>query len=204
MNRIGLRGTVCGLLLAAVMHLAGTPGWAVETSAIEVKVVVKVSDRAKAADSLVQSAERLDGYFTQKTGEGVVLRIPASGLKPLLANADQLGQVIDRQLGREDLGEELLRKKAVLKAKTEAQHQYLALLDQADTEGALSVEKELILLVAEIETLKGQLRHLQDRIAFARVEVRFEYRDRSAPVPDGSSSFAWLNTMNLIDLLEEF
>lgn len=204
MNRIGLRGTVCGLLLAAVMHLAGTPGWAVETSAIEVKVVVKVSDRARAADALVQSAERLDGYFTQKTGEGVVLRIPASGLKPLLANADQLGQVIDRQLGREDLGEELLRKKAVLKAKTEAQHQYLALLDQADTEGALSVEKELILLVAEIETLKGQLRHLQDRIAFARVEVRFEYRDRSAPVPDGSSSFAWLNTMNLIDLLEEF
>jgi hypothetical protein len=58
--------------------------------------------------------------------------------------------------------------------------------------------------VAEIETLKGQLRHLQDRIALARVEVRFEYRDRSAPVPDGSSSFAWLNTMNLIDLLEEF
>jgi hypothetical protein len=204
MKRIGLRGTVCGLLLAAVMLLAGTPGWAVETSAIEVKVVVKVSDRARAADALVQSAARLDGYFTQKTGDGIVLRIPVSGLKPLLAEADQLGQVIDRQLSREDLGDELLRKNAVLKAKTEAQHQYLALLDQADTEGALSVEKELILLVAEIETLKGQLRHLQDRIALARVEVRFEYRDRSAPVPDGSSSFAWLNTMNLIDLLEEF
>jgi hypothetical protein len=204
MKRIGLRGTVCGLLLAAVMHLAGTPGWAVETSAIEVKVVVKVSDRAQAAEALVQSAARLDGYFTQKTGDGIVLRIPVSGLKPLLAEADQLGQVIDRQLSREDLGDELLRKNAVLKAKTEAQHQYLALLDQSDTEGALSVEKELILLVAEIETLKGQLRHLQDRIALARVEVRFEYRDRSAPVPDGSSSFAWLNTMNLIDLLEEF
>jgi hypothetical protein len=204
MKRIGLRGTVCGLLLAAVMLLAGTPGWAVETSAIEVKVVVKVSDRARAADALVQSAARLDGYFTQKTGDGIVLRIPVSGLKPLLAEADQLGQVIDRQLSREDLGDELLRKNAILKAKTEAQHQYLALLDQADTEGALSVEKELILLVAEIETLKGQLRHLQDRIALARVEVRFEYRDRSAPVPDGSSSFAWLNTMNLIDLLEEY
>jgi hypothetical protein len=204
MKRIGLRGTVCGLLLAAVMLLAGTPGWAVETSAIEVKVVVKVSDRARAADALVQSAARLDGYFTQKTGDGIVLRIPVSGLKPLLAEADQLGQVIDRQLSREDLGDELLRKNAVLKAKTEAQHQYLALLDQSDTEGALSVEKELILLVAEIETLKGQLRHLQDRIALARVEVRFEYRDRSVPVPDGSSSFAWLNTMNLIDLLEEF
>jgi len=204
MKRIGLRATMCGLLLAAVMLLAGTPGWAVETSAIEVKVVVKVSDRARAAEALVQSAARLDGYFTQKTGDGIVLRIPVSGLKPLLAEADQLGQVIDRQLSREDLGDELLRKNAVLKAKTEAQHQYLALLDQSDTEGALSVEKELILLVAEIETLKGQLRHLQDRIALARVEVRFEYRDRSVPVPDGSSSFAWLNTMNLIDLLEEF
>ena len=49
--------------------------------------------------------------------------------------------------------------------------------------------------------MESLMRH---RIAFARIEVLFEYRDRSAPVPDGRSSFAWLNSMNLSDLLEEF
>jgi hypothetical protein len=203
MKTMLLHATVCGLLLAALI-LSARPGWTGETSTIQARVVVKVNDRDQAADSLVRSAEGLKGFFIQKGRDGVILRIPAVGLKSLLADADRLGQVIDRQLEREDLGEELLRKEAALKAKTEAQLQYQALLDQADVDAALYVEKELIHLVAEIETLKGQIRHLKHRIAFARVEVLFEYRDRSAPVPDGISSFAWLNTMNLIDLLEDF
>ncbi len=193
-----------GLLLAGAVLLSGTPGWAGETSALRVTMVVKVSDRDKAADSLVHSTEKINGWFTRKAGDGVTLSVPAAETKTILSVAGKLGQVIDRQLQREDLGEVLLKKEAILKAKSDVQRQYLALLDQADTEAALYVEKELIKLVAEIETLKGQIRHMQHRIAYARVEVRFDYRDRSAPVPDGSSSFAWLNTMNLSDLLKEY
>lgn len=193
-----------GLVMALIAVLAAAPGWSAETSAVEIELVVKVNDRAQAADRLVAAARSRGGYFLQKARDAVILRVPSERVKPLVDDVGQVGQVVDRQLRRDDLGEALLRKEAALKAKTASQRQYLALIDQADTDAALYVERELTKLVAEIETLKGEIRRLRHRIALARVAVRFEYRDRSAPVPDGASSFAWLNTMNLTNLLEEF
>jgi hypothetical protein len=199
-----LRRALFAFWVVAAMAMAAPPGWAGEASAVKVRMVVKVSDRDKAADLLVRGVEKRNGYFLRKDKNGVTLRVPMQHLDVLVSEAGQQGQVIDRQLQREDLGKILLNKRAALKAKSEVQHQYLAILGQADTDGALYVEKELIKLVSEIETLKGQIRHLQHRMAFAHMEVRFDYSDRTAPVPDGRSSFAWLNTMNLSDLLKEF
>ena len=193
-----------GVCLAAVLLLTGTAVGAEETSAVQVQMVVKVSDRDHAAERLVAGAAALQGYFTRRARDGVVLQVPAEGLKALLADAGAVGQVIDRQWRREDLGGVLIELEAALKAKTEVQRQYLALLAQADTDAALAVEEELVRLTAEIETLQGRIRHLRHRIAFARVEVRFDHRDRPMPAPDGRSSFAWLNTLNLSDLLEDF
>ncbi len=199
-----LRWALLGFWALGAMATAAAPSWAGETSAVQLYLVVKVSDRDKAADRLVRGAEERNGYFTRKDKNGVTLRVPVQHLDALVSAAAQLGQVIDRRLQREDLGNDLLNKKAALKAKSEVQRQYLAILDKADTDGALYVEKELIQLVAEIETLKGQIRQLQDRTAFASMAVHFDYPDRKAPVPDGNSPFAWLNTMNLSDLMEEF
>lgn len=199
-----LRSAGWGLLLVSAALMSVTNAWAGQTSAVKVRMVVKVGDRQETADRLARSAEKNKGYFIQKSGQGITLRVPAAAVNTILSEAGQLGQVIDRQFQREDLGGALLQKEAALKAKSDVQRRYLALLDQADTEAALYVEKELIKKVAEIEALKGEIRFLRHRIAFARIEVQFQYRDRSAPVPDGGSSFAWLNTMNLSDLLEEF
>jgi hypothetical protein len=204
MKKTGIRIIQGGLLLLAFIFFADNLIWAQETSAVQVRMVVKVDDRDKAAENLVQHAEKIKGYFLKKAKHEVVLDIPAQRFKALLATAGQLGQVIDRHWQRQDLGEDILKMEAALKAKIEVQGQYLALLSQADIEAALYVEKELIKLAAEIETLKGRLRHLRHRISFARVEVLFDFRDRTAPVKDGRSSFAWLNTMNLSDLLKDF
>jgi len=95
----------------------------------------------------------------------------------------------------------LLSKQAALKARLATQKQYEALLKQANVDAVLYVEKELIQLIAEIETLKGTIRHLEHRIQYAQVQVAFEYIDRPAPATDGNSSFEWLNSMNLTDLL---
>jgi hypothetical protein len=190
------------LFCATLMNAAA--GWADQTSTVRVRLVVKVGDRQAAADALARSAEKSKGYFLDKSGQGITLKVPAAEVKKIATEAAQLGRVIDRQFEREDLGGILLEKEAALKAKSDVQRQYQALLDRADTDAALYVEKELIKLVAGIETLRGQIRFLRHRIAFARIEVRFQYRDRSVPVPGGRSSFAWLNTMNLSDLLEAF
>jgi hypothetical protein len=201
-NRLRSAALAISLLCAPLMIT--TAGWAGQASAVQVRLVVKVGDRQKAADRLVRSAEKSKGYFLEKSGKAVTLRVPAANVRKIMAEADKLGLVIDRQFEREDLGGALLEKEAALKAKSDVQRQYLALLDRADAEAALYVEKELIKLVTEVESLKGRIRFLRHRIDFARIEVLFEYRDRAAPVRDGRSSFAWLNSMNLPDLLEEF
>jgi hypothetical protein len=204
MNRKRFRFTTCGLLLAAIVFLVNSVSWCAESSAILTKVVIKVDDRAQAADNLVRIAGESGGYFIHKSRDTVNLRLPSANLTSFFTSMDQLGEVVSRKLQREDVGTELLQKNAALTAKIETQNQYLEILEKADTEGALYVEGELIQLVREIEELKGRIRHLQHRISFAAVEVAFDYRDRSIPPASGNSSFAWLNTMNLNELLEDF
>jgi hypothetical protein len=175
-----------------------------ETSALWARVVVKVADRDQAAAAVQASAEASAGYFSEKSEKGLTLKVPVEKADTLIALAERQGQRVARSLRRDDLGEEMLRKTAALKAKQQIQAQYLELLAQADIQAALTVEKELVQLTAEIETLQGRLRHLQHRLRFAEVQVLFEFEEREAPAPTGVSSFAWLNTLNLTDLLEDF
>ena len=81
---------------------------------------------------------------------------------------------------------------------------YLEVMSEAGTSGVLRVEQEVNRLVGEIEQLKGSIRLMEHKLELAEVRISFQFRDRSAPVRDGRSSFPWLNTMNLIDLVEDF
>ncbi len=197
----------CILILAAMRVWGVVPVQAdagAEMSALWARVVVKVADRDQAAAAVQAAAEAAGGYFTEKSGRGLTLRVPVAKADALISLAERQGQRLERSLRRDDLGEEMLRKAAALKAKQKIQTQYLHLLAQADVQGALTIEEELVQLTAEIETLQGRLRYLQHRLRLAEVQVLFEFEERTAPVPTGVSSFAWLNTLNLTDLLEDF
>jgi hypothetical protein len=195
------------LLLVALLAWGIGPALAdsaTEASALWARVVVKVADRDRSAAAVQAAAEAEGGYFTEKSERGLTVRVPVEKADAFIALAERQGQRLERSLRRDDLGEELLRKTAALKAKQKIQAQYLDLLAQADLQGTLTIEKELVQLTAEIETLEGRLRHLQHRLRLAEVQVLFEFQEREAPAPTGISSFAWLNTLNLSDLLEDF
>ena len=195
------------LLLMAILVWGPAPALAetgTETSALWARVVVKVADRDRTAAAVQSAAEAAAGYFSEKNERGLTLKVPVEKADALIALAERQGRRVERSLRRDDLSNEVLQKTAALKAKQKIQTQYLELLAKAEVEAALTVEKELIQLTAEIETLQGRLRFLQHRLRFAEVQVLFEFEDRDAPAPTGVSSFAWLNTLNLTDLLEDF
>jgi len=195
------------LLLMAILAWGHSPALAesgTETSALYARVVVQVADRDRAAAAVQSAAEAAAGYFSEKSERGLTLKVPVEKADALIALAERQGRRLERSLRRDDLSDEVLRKTAALKAKQKIQAQYLELLAQAEVQAALTVEKELVQLTAEIETLQGRLRFLQHRLRFAEVQVLFEFEDRDAPAPTGVSSFAWLNTLNLTDLLEDF
>jgi hypothetical protein len=167
-------------------------------------VVLKVGNRDQAADSVIAAAEKLDGYFIDRTDGMVRLKVPADSVKRLLAEVEPLGVVLERQQQAQDLGDVMDERRTRLSSKQEVLQRYFAVLAVAGPSAVVEVEQEMTNLVGEIESLKGSLQMYEHELRFAEVEVSFQFRERRPPVKDGSSSFRWLNSMNLADLISEF
>jgi hypothetical protein len=173
-------------------------------TAISSSMVLKVSDRNKTADTLIEESEKLGGYFSSRTDDMVTLKIPTAGAKAFIAETEKLGKVVDRSFAANDVGGHLRELRTLLKSRQQVFQRYFAVLNSASQNTIVQVEAQMTQLVQEIEGLKGQIRLIQHQLQFAEVVVRFEFRDRRAPSRDGNSSFQWLNTVNIADLFEEF
>lgn len=203
MSRV-LKNAVIFGLAACFYAMMPASVFAQPETAIRSTLVIKVDDRDLAARNLVDRATRDGGYFVSQTDEGVRLRIPTGKAEAFIAFAESRGILVGREYEAIFLGEELARMKASLKAREKIHGQYLEVLGSAGTDGVFLVEKEIINLIGQIESLKGEINYLQYRLQFAEIAVEFQFRDRTAPVADGRSSFPWLNSMNLVDLLRDF
>lgn len=173
-------------------------------TAISSSMVLKVSDRNETADALIAAAEGLGGYFSSRSDDQVTLKVPTADAKSFIASTEKHGKVVDRSFSANDVGAHLRELRTLLKSRQQVFQRYFAVLSSASQNTIVQVEAQMTQLVQEIEGLKGQIRLIQHQLQFAEVVVRFEFRDRRAPSRDGSSSFQWLNTVNIADLFEEF
>lgn len=189
-------------LLVPLTAFAGSnpPPRAIVVSAL----ALKVADRDGASNALVEKAKSFGGYFKSLSPKIAEFRIPVENSEKFLEFAENQGTVIQREYKTDHKGFDLLRMEAMLKSREEIHLQYLEVLKKANAKTILAVEKEIAELIKGIETLKGRIRHMKHRLRFAEIEIVFDFRERAAPAPDGKSSFPWLNTMNLPDLVEEF
>ena len=186
----------CAILTASAFALPDT--------AVESTLVLKVADKDLAAQTLIKKAAQDGGYFISQTDDGVRLKIPATKSESYISFVESQGIVIGRKYEAVFVGDELAKKEASLKAREKIHGQYLEVLQNAGADAVFLVEKEIVGLIREIETLKGEINFLKYRLQFADIVVEFQFRDRSAPAVDGNSSFPWLNSMNLVDLLKDF
>jgi len=173
-------------------------------SALSATVTVKVTVQEQAADAMVAAVESLGGYFATRQNSRLTLKIPVTHARSFLDSLDICGLVVARTFQARNVGLELTQLRAQLKGRQTLLKDYFALLESAGPKAVFSVEKEIALLISEIEGLQGKLRKLEHELEYATVEVEFQFRDRSAPAPTGASSFEWLNTMNLTDLVQDF
>ncbi len=167
-------------------------------------LTVKVLDRTKVADAISAKADELGGYFTARSDDAVDLRIPQAKLADLDAFVVSQGVLVNRQITTHDLGAQVENNRAIIAAREQLLQRYVDALAKASTEGVVSIEREATRLVQEIESMKGALRLAEHQLAFARVTVSFQIKDRATPTRDGRSSFRWINTVNLADLIEAF
>ena len=173
-------------------------------TAISAALVVKVQRPDEVADRLVDEARKEGGYFASRTSQQIRFKVPTEDAEAVLALVGEQGLGVQRSFDSTGRTAEVAEVRSRLKAREDVLARYFAVLNTADAKSVVTVEREIVRLVEEIEGLKGRLRALEHRADYADITVNFQFRDRAAPSRDGSSSFRWLNTVNLADLVEDF
>ena len=184
------------MLLACLAH-AGD-------AALTASVVVKVPQPEASAERLVDAIEAAGGWFTERTQQGLVLRVPTDEVDGLLAAVAKEGRLVERELERRDVSSRIDDLRSEIASRQGILDDYFELIATADTASVLTVEREILHIVGELEELRGALRMVEHDAAHARVAVSFRFPDRRAPVPDGNSAFEWLNSLDLITLVTDF
>ncbi len=174
------------------------------TTAIAASLVVAVTQKDAVADELVAKTRSLGGWFQSRDPGTVSLRVPVDRAEELLDFAATKGKVLDRSFQRTDLGHELTELEGRLEARRSLLAEYDQVLSRATVQSIVSVQSAILSVIGQIEGYQGRIRLLEDQADYARVDVSFQFLDRSAPARDGSSSFRWLNTLNVQDVIGGF
>lgn len=158
-----------------------------------IEATVLVADPDRAADSLELWVEQNGGYTLLKSSDQVILRLPFDRIPQLRDELLELSEdVLEISPQSVDLREQILETVAKINSRQEVLRQSLALLDQADVEGTLAIEKEILSLIEEIEQLRATLQKLNLDRSFSRAEISLRFLEQTLPdnIP---SSFEWIN-----------
>ena len=105
----------------------------------------------------------------------IVIRVPANNFDKLLNDATQGIENFDRkEINVKDVTEEFVDIQARLKTKKELEQRYLELLKQAkNVTEILAIEKQIGQLRADIESIEGRLKYLQNKVSFSTLTISF-------------------------------
>ncbi len=174
-----------------------------QTLAISVTLQLIASDAEMTSRSVAEWADAVGGYFTLRSDQQVVVRIPPDRVPELRRHIEELGDtVVSYNPSAVDYREEMMRNDAAIISRTEVLDRILIYLDEADVAATLSFERELRSLLQEIEYYTGQSRRIRNEVAFASATINLSSRQRTIPA-QRPSTFAWINTVDLYRFLQE-
>lgn len=136
------------------------------------KVVSQVGRMTRTAGGWI-SASMVSGSGEARPETRLTLRIPASRFSSLHDSLAALGDLVYESIGSQDVGREFVDLQARL-ANLKREEDVVATLFRREGKIAdvLQVERELSRIRGEIEQTQGQLRYLQDQVAFSTLAVR--------------------------------
>lgn len=148
------------LIYQAILHLA----------------VYQVQDNQRA---VVAIAREMGGFLANQSDTIVVIRVPVRKFQEALGRIEALGDVLHRNIQATDVSEEFRDTQIRLRNLEQVRDRLAQLLNQARTvEESLQIERELERLTTAIESMKGRLRFLEDRISFSTITVNFAPREQ--------------------------
>jgi len=191
------------LSLLVVLACLALPVAAQDSLAVSVVMQVISSDPESASLQAAEWADASGGYYTYRSEEQVVLRLPRERvpeLRLLIEESDNT--LVSYNPSAVDYGEQLRQINAAVNSRNEALNRILAFLETANVSATLEFERELRSLLQEIEYYTGQGRKIQNEIEFATVTVNLASRQSTIP-EQRPSNFPWVTTVDLYRFLEE-
>ena len=113
--------------------------------------------------------------YAQRISHTLIIRVPADKFDQLLADiAKGVDHFDDKNISVRDVTEEFLDISARLKTKKELENRYSVLLQKANTVSEiLSIEREIGNLRAEIESIEGRLKYLENQVGLSTLHITF-------------------------------
>jgi hypothetical protein len=175
------------------------PDAAIRKMVFQAEFALEVAHADQAIAKLVQRAQQLGGYLSQRADETVTVRVPADQFDAFTAELRGYGRVLSENLRAHDVTQQHVDLAIRLENARKARERVLALLQQATkVEEILAVEKELARLTTEIEQLQAQLEQLENQIALATITVQFQGAGaQDAPRPRRPSAFEWIDQIGV-------
>lgn len=156
------------------------------------ETTVRVDDVEEASTKATAIAEDAEGYLAGQDAdlEGdrsstLTIRVPSARFRPTLDALVDLGRVQVRTIDSTDVTDEVVDLNGRLETvRTSADRLRVLLAEAGDTAQVISIEQELAKREAEIESIEGRLRVLDDQASLATITVRFTEADETPPKVD--------------------
>jgi hypothetical protein len=153
-------------------------------------------------EQLIALAREHHGFFSVRTGDQLVLRVPAADFDAVMQAIEAAGSILSREVRAEDVGQQYRDIRIRISALDTMRERLEQLLGRAENvEHALQVERELERVVTQLELLKGQLRHLDDRIAYSTITIMFRPVQTLQVDERFELPFRWLRELGVDRLL---
>ena len=141
----------------------------------------QINEAIKKYDAYI--AKENEQTYGNRISQTLVIRVPAVSFDDLVAEISRgINKFDSKSIETTDVTEEYLDIELRITIKKETEARYRQLLTQAKTvKDILAIEEQIGKLRAEIESIEGRLKYLQDRIAYSTLTVTF-YEKISAPI----------------------
>lgn len=153
------------------------------------RLVLRVENLDTAADRLQELVTKQGGFVqgsNLRRGDSTraasyTLRVPAPAFTAVLKQAEELGEVEQRELGGKDVTEEYVDVEARQRNLQRQEERFLDILSRAKTvDEVLKVETQLERVRGEIESLTARLKYLDNQVSLSTLSV--DLVERAQPV----------------------
>jgi hypothetical protein len=146
---------------------------------LQAYLTIQVDDVKTASDQAGQLASTLNGYVASSSfddsgvGASVVLSIPESNFSRAMRSLSSLGVVKAQSVSSNDVTEDYVNLQAQLASYTTEDTALLHILNASATvQDALDAENAIQNTQAQINDLEGQLRVMQQLVAFSTINIQ--------------------------------